>query len=108
MRLARQATIVTGGTRGIGRAIALAFAREGADVLVVGRDAAAGTAVCSEIEVLGRRGVWHHADLGRGGEAGRVVDAAMGAFGRLDVLVNNAGLFQRKPVLEIEERIGTA
>ncbi len=103
MRLRGKATAVTGATRGIGRAIALAFAREGADVLVNGRDAAAGRAVCAEIEALGRRAVWHAADLGRVPEARGVVAAAVAAFGRLDVLVNNAGLFERKPVLELDE-----
>ncbi len=103
MRLRGKATAVTGATRGIGRAIALAFAREGADVLVTGRDAAAGRAVCAEIEALGRRAVWHAADLGRVSEARGVVAAAVAAFGRLDVLVNNAGLFERKPALELEE-----
>jgi 3-oxoacyl-[acyl-carrier protein] reductase len=102
-RLAGKATAVTGATRGIGRAIALAFAREGADVLVNGRDAAAGRAVCREVEALGRRAVWHAADVGRVDEARSVVAAAVAAFGRLDVLVNNAGLFERKPALEMEE-----
>ncbi len=94
---------MTGATRGIGRAIALAFAREGADVLVNGRDVTAGAKVCAEIEALGRRAVWHAADLGRVAEARGVVAAAVAAFGRLDVLVNNAGLFERKPALEMEE-----
>ena len=94
---------MTGATRGIGRAIALAFAREGADVLVNGRDENAGARVCAEIEALGRRAVWHAADLGRVAEARGVVAAAVAAFGRLDVLVNNAGVFERKPALEMEE-----
>jgi 3-oxoacyl-[acyl-carrier protein] reductase len=103
MRLAGKAAAVTGATRGIGRAIALAFAREGADVLVNGRDATAGRAVCAAIEGLGRRAVWHAADLGRVAEARGVVDAAVAAFGRLDVLVNNAGLFERMPALDLDE-----
>jgi NAD(P)-dependent dehydrogenase (short-subunit alcohol dehydrogenase family) len=103
VRLRGKATAVTGATRGIGRAIALAFAREGADVLVNGRDATAGARVCAEVEALGRRAVWHAADLGRVAEARGVVAAAVAAFGRLDVLVNNAGLFERKPALEMEE-----
>jgi len=98
-----KATIVTGSTRGIGRAIALAFAREGADVLVNGRDARLGATVCAEIAALGRRAAWCQADVGDVAQARGLVDAALEAFGRLDVLVNNAGLFQRRPVLEIEE-----
>ncbi len=103
MRLAGKTAAVTGATRGIGRAIALAFAREGAEVLVNGRDAAAGRAVCREIEALGRRAVWHAADVGRVAEARGVVDAALAAFGRLDVLVNNAGVFERTSALDLDE-----
>ncbi len=104
MRLEDKATVVTGATRGIGRAIALAFAREGADVVVNGRDALAGAAVCAEIEALGRRAVWHQADVADVAQARGLIAATLAAFGRIDVLVNNAGLFQRRPVLEMEEQ----
>ena len=103
MRLRGKATAVTGATRGIGRAIALAFAREGAQVLVHGRDAVAGQAVAAAIESMGGRARWHEADLAAPGAGPGVVAAALAAFGRLDVLVNNAGLFQRKPALEMTE-----
>jgi len=103
MRLRGKATAVTGATRGIGRAIALAFAREGAQVLVHGRDAVAGQAVAAAIESMGGRARWHEADLAASGAGPGVVAAALAAFGRLDVLVNNAGLFQRKPALEMTE-----
>ena len=103
MRLRGKATAVTGATRGIGRAIALAFAREGAQVLVHGRDAVAGQAVAAAIESMGGRARWHEADLAASGAGPGVVAAALAAFGRLDVLVNTAGLFQRKPALEMTE-----
>ena len=103
-RLAGRAVVVTGSTRGIGRAIALACAREGAAVVVNGRDEAAGRAVLAEIAAIGARAAWHAADLGRVAEARRLVRAALDAFGRIDVLVNNAGIFERRPALEMEER----
>jgi NAD(P)-dependent dehydrogenase (short-subunit alcohol dehydrogenase family) len=103
VRLAGKAAVVTGSTRGIGRAIALAFAREGADVVVNGRDQAAAEAVCAELRGLGARAVAQAADVGRVADARRLVAAAVDGFGRLDVLVNNAGLFSRRPALELDE-----
>jgi 3-oxoacyl-[acyl-carrier protein] reductase len=102
-RLAGRGVVVTGATRGIGRAIALACAREGADVVVNGRDVVAGRAVLAEIAALGARGAWHGADVGRVAEARGLVQAALAAFGRIDVLVNNAGIFERRTALEMEE-----
>jgi 3-oxoacyl-[acyl-carrier protein] reductase len=103
MRLSGKIAVVTGATRGIGRACAVALAGEGADVLVSGRDAEAGARVCSEVAALGRRAVFHAADLSQAGAAGGVIAAALAEFGSLDVLVNNAGIFERAPVLELDE-----
>jgi NAD(P)-dependent dehydrogenase (short-subunit alcohol dehydrogenase family) len=102
-RLAGKAALVTGATRGIGRAIALALAREGAQVLATGRDEAQGRAVVAEIEAAGGQAAWHRADLARVAGARAAVAAALDAFGRVDVLVNNAGVFQRMPALDLTE-----
>src|SRR6185436_19257003 len=67
------------------------------------RDAEAGARVCSEVAALGRRAVFHAADLSQAGAAGGVIAAALAEFGSLDVLVNNAGIFERAPVLELDE-----
>ncbi|HXW09279.1 MAG TPA: SDR family oxidoreductase [Steroidobacteraceae bacterium] len=90
-RLDGQVALVTGGDSGIGRAVAIAYAKEGADVAIVyleehgdARETAA------EIEKLGRRCVTLAADLSEVDECHRVVDEAMARLGRLDVLVNNA------------------
>ena len=72
-------------------------------MLVHGRDAAAGRRGVPGDRALGRRGVWQPADLGTVAEARGLIDAAVKALGRVDVLVNNAGVFQRKPALEMEE-----
>ena len=104
MRLAGKVALVTGGSRGNGRAIALGLAREGADVAVnyVGHEAEARSAV-AEIEALGRRALAVRADTARGDEVARLVEEVTGHFGRIDVLVNNAGVLTRTPFLELGE-----
>ncbi|USU04560.1 glucose 1-dehydrogenase [Sphingomonadaceae bacterium OTU29LAMAA1] len=90
-RLAGKATIVTGGDSGIGRAVALAFAREGADVLIAYLDEHDDAAETQRlVEEAGRRAVTVAGDLSDPGHCRSVVARAAEAFGRIDVLVNNA------------------
>jgi len=90
--LADRAVLVTGGSSGIGQAIALAAARAGADVAVTYRANAAGALdVEREIRALGRRAAAIHLDLADMASIGAVGSAASGALGRLDVWINNAG-----------------
>jgi NAD(P)-dependent dehydrogenase (short-subunit alcohol dehydrogenase family) len=91
--------IVTGAGRGIGRAIAQRFASEGAEVLCVGRT----LQPLEETVGLCGRGFAHAADVSASGEVEDVVAAALARWGRIDVLVNNAGIDDETPFLEMEE-----
>lgn len=91
-----QAAIVTGGARRIGRAIALALADAGANVVVNYRSSESeAKKTAREIEAKGSRGLVVQADISEPAEAKRLVEAAHKAFGRVDILVNNAGIFER-------------
>src|SRR2546428_9738630 len=83
--------LVTGGGRGIGRAIALAFARQGADVALAARGRAELEKVAEEIRALGRKAFIHVLDLANPDHAVQMVNAAADELGSLDILVNNAG-----------------
>ena len=98
MKLEGKKALVTGASRGIGRAIALALAAEGADVVVnyAGSEAAA-KAVAAEIEAMGRKALVLQADISSNEAATAMMDAAVKEFGRIDILVNNAGGGGPKP-----------
>jgi NAD(P)-dependent dehydrogenase (short-subunit alcohol dehydrogenase family) len=92
MSFTEKTVIVTGATSGIGRAAALAFAEAGAELVLVGRSEAALTEVGAAVGGSGARSVACAADITEETAAGRVVDAAVNAFGGIDVLVNAAGI----------------
>jgi 3-oxoacyl-[acyl-carrier protein] reductase len=95
-RLDDRVALVTGASRGFGRAIALAFGQAGADVVVnYHTDGVAAAEVTAALEKLGRRSLAVQADVGIAGDVGRLVDAALARFGRVDILVNNAGIMER-------------
>lgn len=104
MRLRDKVAVVTGSSRSIGRAVAVGFAREGAEVAVNFRshETEARRAV-EEIESLGRGALAVRADTSVKAEAEALMAAAVERFGRIDVLVNNAAILKRTPFLEITE-----
>jgi 3-oxoacyl-[acyl-carrier protein] reductase len=94
MRLKDKIALVTGSSRGVGRAIALAFAREGANVVVnYLRSEEKARQVVLEIESLGRKAIAVKADVSKINEVQEMVDECIKQFGRLDILVNNAADF---------------
>jgi NAD(P)-dependent dehydrogenase (short-subunit alcohol dehydrogenase family) len=103
MRLAGKAALITGATSGIGEATAVMFAEEGAAVAVVGRDGDRGHAVEGRIRSDGGRAVFVGADVRRADECERAVDETVGAFGRLDVLFNNAGVYLENDTIGCSE-----
>ena len=104
MRLLDKIAVVTGASRGVGKAIALAYAREGANVVVnYASNEAAADQVVREIEALGRKAVKIQGDVARKEEATAVVQGAKEHFGRLDILVNNAGFSKPALLLKMTE-----
>lgn len=90
--LTGKVALVTGGSRGLGLAMAKGFAQQGADVIVTSRDAESCRAAVAEIEALGRRAWAIPAHVGRWDAIDPLVEAAYAAAGRVDILVNNAGI----------------
>ncbi|HXX38938.1 MAG TPA: glucose 1-dehydrogenase [bacterium] len=91
--------VVTGARRGIGRAIATACARAGADIAAVSRNAA--TELAGDVERLGRRCVMLPADLGDPAQVDEVMPRAIRALGHVDILVNDAGIGARGPAVDV-------
>lgn len=100
MRLKNKVAIVTGASRGIGKAVALAFAREGADLMLVGRSEADLNRAAEEVRSEGRKCLVAVADVSKEDDVKRAVDATREEFGKIDILVNNAGIGMFKSVLD--------
>lgn len=104
MRLKDKIALVTGSSQGIGRAIAVRFAQEGADVVINSRSRDGLEEVLQEVEALGRRGLIVQADLSKTEDIRRMFATAIEHFGKLDVLVNNAGVENHAPFWDVTEQ----
>ncbi|HKO05246.1 MAG TPA: SDR family NAD(P)-dependent oxidoreductase [Candidatus Acidoferrales bacterium] len=102
-RLADRVALITGATSGIGRATALLFAREGASVVLTGRNEERGREVVAEICNAGGQAMFCRSDVCLEADCRRAVEEAIAAYGRLDVLFNNAGVFSPNTAAECTE-----
>ena len=103
MKLKDKIAIVTGGGRGIGRAAALAFAQEGAHLVLVARSVSEIEAVAEEVRRLGREALSVQTDVANKSDVESMVQQTLERFGKVDILVNNAGVAVHNPIPDIRE-----
>lgn len=103
MRLANKVALITGGTSGIGEATAILFAKEGASVAIAGRNEKRGHAVMDKILETGGKAIFVRTDVSKAEECRHAVDETLRAFGRLDMLFNNAGVFYPHNIVDCTE-----
>ena len=103
MSLRGKVAIVTGAAKGIGRAIATRFARDGARVVLSDIDEVAGRSAAEALQADGAEARFVRCDVGARDQCVALVEAAIAAFGRLDILVNNAGIVHAADLLELDE-----
>ena len=103
MKLENQVAIITGGGRGIGRSTALAFAREGADLVLAARTLSEVEAVADEVSALGRQALAIPTDVTEKSQVDAMVKQTLDRFGRIDILVSNAGVAIHNPIPKIRE-----
>ena len=103
MQLANKTALVTGAGQGIGKASALALARQGANVVCVDINGDTANESAAAVQALGRRSVALTADLGDVGQIDRMVREAIAALGPVDILVNNAGVTRRAYIMDLSE-----
>jgi len=95
--------IVTGGTSGIGEATAKEFAKEGAIVIIVGRNETRGLRVANEIRGLGGEAIFVKTDVSKEDDVQKMVQRVVNLYNKIDILVNNAGVLLTNPITEVSE-----
>jgi 3-oxoacyl-[acyl-carrier protein] reductase len=102
MKLKNKTAIITGGSNGLGKATALLFSREGANVVVADMDENAGIKVIDEIKNSGGRGLFLKVNVSNQEEVNQLVSAALKEFGKLHILINNAGIVSDARLVKME------
>ena len=103
MRLLNKVALITGGARGIGREIALLFAREGADIVIGDVNLQEAEKTCRDIEALGRKSLGLELDVTNPVKVEDVINKILDKFGKIDILVNNAGITKDGLILRMSE-----
>jgi len=103
LRLNNKIVVVTGAGRGVGEAISIRLAKEGADIVVCDIDFDNAERTAEKIKTIGRQSLAIKADVSKGKDVEEMVNLTMEKFGRIDILVNNAGILIIKPIVEFEE-----
>ncbi len=104
MELKGKVAIVTGGGRNIGRAISLALARKGSDIIIADIDMCSANKTSKEIEILGRKAVTIKTDITKSNDIENLFNKSIGEFNKVDILINNAGiLIENQTLMEINE-----
>ena len=109
MKLRNKVSIVVGGARGIGKAVSLAFAREGSDVLVVGNSktkypTSGSEEVSEKLRAMGRKSLSFDIDVSDGKQVKEMVKTGLDAFGRIDVLTNVAAIVMKSAIEDLSEQ----
>jgi 3-oxoacyl-[acyl-carrier protein] reductase len=103
LKLAGKVALVTGGAQGIGKAVALLLARNGADIAVSDINLEKAKETVKEVQALGRKALAIKADVATSGDVEKMVDAILSQFGKVDILINNAGIARDKLILRMTE-----
>jgi 2-dehydro-3-deoxy-D-gluconate 5-dehydrogenase len=101
--LAGKAALVTGASRGLGKAMAIALAEAGADVACHAREEGGAAEAVAGVEALGRKAVEVAGDMADHAAPKRLVEGVLAAFGKIDILINNAGMIRRTPAVDFSE-----